>query len=134
MRAYFGMLAHYITDDWKLECELLSFDELEGSHTGENQAAHMYGVLKEFGILGKVGQLFPPSFTILINRQLLSSVTSLETMYLSMIRQCMFLPVHWIRGTILHSMHVNNVSSESLTLSFLVIRTHSRCGKAASNM
>lgn len=54
MRVYFGMLAHYITDDWKLETELLSFDVLEGSHTGENQASHMYKVLNGFGISHKV--------------------------------------------------------------------------------
>lgn len=57
MRAYFGMLAHYITDDWKLRTELLSIEELEGSHTGENQAAHMYKVLTRFGILKKVCHL-----------------------------------------------------------------------------
>lgn len=57
MRAYFGMLAHYITDDWKLRTELLSIEELEVSHTGENQAAHMYKVLTRFGILKKVCHL-----------------------------------------------------------------------------
>lgn len=54
MQAFFGMTAHYITDNWEMKTELLSFAELDGSHTGENQAAHMYGVLKEFGIIEKV--------------------------------------------------------------------------------
>ena len=45
---------HFISSDWKLETRLLSFDELEGSHSGENQAAHILKVLREFGITKKV--------------------------------------------------------------------------------
>lgn len=54
MTAYFGMMVHFITNDWDLRSELLSFNELDGSHTGENQALHMYNVLRKFGILNKV--------------------------------------------------------------------------------
>lgn len=54
MTAYFGMMVHFITNEWDLRSELLSFNELEGSHTGENQALHLYNVLRKFGILEKV--------------------------------------------------------------------------------
>lgn len=54
MTSYFGMMAHFITVDWELRSELLSFNELDGSHTGENQAVHMYEVLKRFKVLHKV--------------------------------------------------------------------------------
>lgn len=57
MTAFVGMTAHYITNEWKLVTALLSFDELEGSHSGENQAAHMYKVLKKFNVLDKVSQM-----------------------------------------------------------------------------
>lgn len=54
MTAYFGMMVHFITNDWDLRSELLSFNKLDGSHTGENQALHMYNVFCKFGILNKV--------------------------------------------------------------------------------
>lgn len=54
MTAYFGMMAHYVNAEWELVTELISFEELEGSHSGENQAAHVHKVLKRFGILAKV--------------------------------------------------------------------------------
>lgn len=54
MTAYFRMMVHFITDEWDLRSELLSFNELEESHTGENQALHLYNVLRKFGILEKV--------------------------------------------------------------------------------
>jgi hypothetical protein len=34
MIAYLALMAHFITDDWQLQSELLSFSELEGSHSG----------------------------------------------------------------------------------------------------
>ena len=54
MTAYFGITAHYISCDWELKTALLSFAELSGSHSGENQANHIYAVLKHFGIVHKV--------------------------------------------------------------------------------
>lgn len=65
MTAYFGMTAHFITEDWKVEMELLSFEEMDGSHSGENQAAHLYKVLKRFAILNKVCILTSIPSTIL---------------------------------------------------------------------
>lgn len=37
-----------------MQSRLLSFSELKGSHTGENQAAHLYSVYKGYGIVNKV--------------------------------------------------------------------------------
>lgn len=54
MTAYFGMMSHYITSKWQLKSDLISFDELGGSHLGENQANHMYTIIKRFGIADKV--------------------------------------------------------------------------------
>lgn len=54
MTAYFGMMSHYITSDWQIATDLISFNELGGSHSGENQAAHMYKILKRNGIIEKV--------------------------------------------------------------------------------
>lgn len=46
MVAYIGVTAHYITDDWELRAELLSFRDLPGSHTGENMAEVLYDILQ----------------------------------------------------------------------------------------
>lgn len=54
MTAYIAVTVHYISDDWKLMSELLSFQELEGSHTGENQCEHLYSIIKDFNIAKKV--------------------------------------------------------------------------------
>ena len=54
MTAYLGVTVHYITKDWELRSEVLSFAELEGRHSGENQAAHLYSVLKDYNVFDKV--------------------------------------------------------------------------------
>ncbi len=54
MEAYIGVTVHFITADWKLRTEVLSFDELDGSHSGENQAEHLHSIVKDFEIQNKV--------------------------------------------------------------------------------
>jgi hypothetical protein len=54
MRAYLAATCHWISPDWKLCSELLSFKELEGSHSGENIGAELYKLLDKFGIKDKV--------------------------------------------------------------------------------
>jgi hypothetical protein len=54
MKAYLAVTSHWISQDWKLCSELLSFKELEGSHSGENIGMELYKVLDKFGIKDKV--------------------------------------------------------------------------------
>jgi hypothetical protein len=54
MRAYIAVTTHYINDDWELKSELLAFEELEGSHTGENLAEVLYTILDLHRIKHKV--------------------------------------------------------------------------------
>ncbi|RDB19757.1 hypothetical protein Hypma_013237 [Hypsizygus marmoreus] len=54
MQAYLAVTAHYITDDWVLRAELLTFDELAGSHSGENTAEVLYDILDKTKIKEKV--------------------------------------------------------------------------------
>jgi hypothetical protein len=54
MTSYLAVTAHWMTREWELRSELMSFSEVEGSHSGENLGAEMYEVLKKFGIRGKV--------------------------------------------------------------------------------
>jgi hypothetical protein len=54
MVAYIGVTAHYITDDWELRAELLSFKDLPGSHTGENMAEVLYDILHMARIKDKI--------------------------------------------------------------------------------
>jgi hypothetical protein len=46
MTAYIGVTAHWISEDWELRSAVLSFQELPGSHSGENMAAHLLEVVK----------------------------------------------------------------------------------------
>lgn len=54
MTAYLAITAHYITADWTLRTELLSFGELLGSHSGENMAQELYDICKKYNIVHKV--------------------------------------------------------------------------------
>lgn len=54
MTAYLAVTVHWITTNWILRSELLSFSELEGSHSGENQAELLYRLVKKTGIEDKV--------------------------------------------------------------------------------
>jgi len=55
MTSYLGVTAHWLTQDWQLCSELLSFSEIEGSHSSENLGEELYNVLKKFKISDKVG-------------------------------------------------------------------------------
>jgi len=54
MTSYLGVTVHWLTQDWQLCSELLSFLEIEGSHSGENLGEELYNVLKKFQISNKV--------------------------------------------------------------------------------
>ena len=53
--ALLGIIAHYIAEDGQLQQSVLALRELEGQHTGENQAFIIMSIIKEFGIASKVG-------------------------------------------------------------------------------
>jgi len=57
MLAYVAVMAHFITEDWQLHTELLSFSQLEGSHSGENMSEEILNILKEYQIGNKVSIL-----------------------------------------------------------------------------
>ena len=48
--AFLGVLGYWINDNWELEEVLLGFEEIHGSHTGENMASIIVEVLKRYGI------------------------------------------------------------------------------------
>jgi hypothetical protein len=54
MTSYLAVTGHWITQDWHLRSELLSFAELEGSHSGENIGEELYAILGKFSISDKV--------------------------------------------------------------------------------
>lgn len=54
-KALMGIVAHYIAENGALRQSVLSLRELEGQHTGANQAGLIFSVLEEYGILSKVG-------------------------------------------------------------------------------
>jgi hypothetical protein len=54
MTSYLAVTVHYINAEWELKIGLLSFTELEGSHTGENLGSHLYNILKDYCIENKV--------------------------------------------------------------------------------
>jgi hypothetical protein len=58
MTSYLAITAHWITREWELRSELMSFSELEGSHSGENLGEEIYAVLNKFGIKDKVHMSF----------------------------------------------------------------------------
>ena len=55
---FLGITAHWIDENWKLNQITLEFYHLEGPHSGENLAKAIFKVLKEYGILTKVGIFF----------------------------------------------------------------------------
>ncbi|KAJ6589774.1 hypothetical protein B0H10DRAFT_1825384, partial [Mycena sp. CBHHK59/15] len=48
--AFLAIVAHYITNDGKLEEMLIDFRELVGEHSGENMAEAVWTTLKIYGI------------------------------------------------------------------------------------
>jgi hypothetical protein len=53
--ALLGMIAHYFTENGQLCQSVLALRELEGQHSGENQAQLVMKVIEEYGIASKVG-------------------------------------------------------------------------------
>jgi hypothetical protein len=50
-----GIVSHYIRENRGLQQSVLLLRELEGQHTGDNQAKLIYTILEEYSILSKVG-------------------------------------------------------------------------------
>ncbi|KAI5116974.1 hypothetical protein M0805_002061 [Coniferiporia weirii] len=57
MKSFMGVTVHWISAGWNLQSQLLSFTELKGSHTGENQAAHLHSIFARYGICQKLMML-----------------------------------------------------------------------------
>lgn len=51
---FMGIVAHFIDNQFRLRREILSFDILPGSHTGETLTEAVWSTLKSFGVLDKV--------------------------------------------------------------------------------
>jgi hypothetical protein len=52
---FLGITAHWITADWEMKSTIIDFVHLQGPHSGNNLADAFYKVLKDYGILTKVG-------------------------------------------------------------------------------
>jgi hypothetical protein len=52
-----GIIAHYISEDNKLESVVLALKEIQGAHDGENIAPIVEEVLAEWGIISKLRYL-----------------------------------------------------------------------------
>ncbi|KAL5476481.1 hypothetical protein ACEPAI_3338 [Sanghuangporus weigelae] len=57
LTAFIAVTCHFVTQKWDLVSRLLSFRELDGTHSGENQAKHLYDVVSRFGIANKLMNL-----------------------------------------------------------------------------
>jgi hypothetical protein len=54
MTSYLAITGHWLSSEWELQSELLSFSELEGSHSGENIGQEFYEFLQKYDICNKV--------------------------------------------------------------------------------
>jgi hypothetical protein len=54
-KALLGIISHYFADNGDLRQSVLALRELEGRHTGDNQARLIMRVIEECGIASKVG-------------------------------------------------------------------------------
>ncbi|KAJ2928008.1 hypothetical protein H1R20_g9078, partial [Candolleomyces eurysporus] len=52
--AFLAIVAHYVTADGELEELLIDFREIQGAHTGENLAEHVWNALEMYNLLSKV--------------------------------------------------------------------------------
>lgn len=76
-----ALTGHYETsaisteDEEELTIKLLAFRFVEGSHTGENLAGILFGILSEYNILHKVSQqkIFASSY--MLNQAQIGSIT-----------------------------------------------------------
>ncbi|CAG8855603.1 5699_t:CDS:1, partial [Gigaspora margarita] len=53
VKAYMGIIVHYIDKDWQLQQKTLDFIEIEGSHTGANLANELINVFEFYQIESK---------------------------------------------------------------------------------
>ena len=53
-KAFLAIQAYYITSDWKYRYALIGFEELHGSHTGENIAKVVKETLKRYSLEGRL--------------------------------------------------------------------------------
>ena len=49
------MIGHYISDTGNLQHSVLALKELNGTHSGQNQAESIMEVINDYGIASKVG-------------------------------------------------------------------------------
>lgn len=61
MTSYLAAMGHWLTAEWQLCSELISFAEIEGSHSGENMGQILYDILDQYNIRDKV-KLFNSDF------------------------------------------------------------------------
>lgn len=52
--AFLSITAAYIDKDWKLHDVVIAFEQLHGSHSGENLGTVVYEAMRDLEILGKV--------------------------------------------------------------------------------
>jgi hypothetical protein len=52
--SFLGITCHYIDSEWNLYSNLLAFEHLEGSHSGEAIGTAVYKVLTSFGVASKL--------------------------------------------------------------------------------
>jgi hypothetical protein len=50
-----GVVAHYISEDGKLEATTLALVSIQGAHTGENLSKYIRDVIEDWGIASKLG-------------------------------------------------------------------------------
>lgn len=50
-----GVVAHYISDDGKLESATLALINVQGAHTGENLSKYVRDVVEDWDIMSKLG-------------------------------------------------------------------------------
>lgn len=116
MTAYLAVTIHWIDKDWCLCGEILSFTEIESSHSGENMSEILYNVFKSYGILDKVcisfllcGLYFWSSHWLCFLRFKISH----QTMLVSMTRLCIYLQRRWRPMTTLFGMPRQVIRSKS---------------------
>jgi hypothetical protein len=51
---YISVVAHYISADWELQKKVIGFRLTEVSHSSENIAKKIVGVVEEFGLIDKI--------------------------------------------------------------------------------
>jgi hypothetical protein len=64
MTSYLVITSHWLLSEWELRLELLSFSELEGSHSRENNGQEFYEFLQKYDIFDKVITIIYGSISI----------------------------------------------------------------------